>query len=49
MDIKRPTATRELKIGDRVPMPAKKLDVRPAFDGNSRTSYKPARKPGLFC
>ena len=32
-----------LRIGDRVPLPPRKLDVRPAFTGVGKTSFKPAR------
>jgi hypothetical protein len=32
-----------LKIGDRLPMPERKLDIRPAFTGAGRPSFKPAR------
>ena len=38
-------AGRELRVGDRVPMPQRKLDIRPAFTGESKTSFKPARGP----
>ena len=34
----------DLKIGDRVPMPERKLDIRPTFTGPGKTSFKPARK-----
>jgi hypothetical protein len=37
-------ALRDLKIGDRVPMPRRKLDIRPAFTGADKPSFKPARK-----
>lgn len=33
-----------LKVGDRVPMPPRKLDIRPTFTGPGKTSFKPARK-----
>jgi hypothetical protein len=32
-----------LKIGDRVPMPPRKLGIRPAFTGAGAPSFKPAR------
>lgn len=32
-----------VKVGDRLPMPPRKLDVRPSFDGQSKSSFKPAR------
>lgn len=33
----------DLKVGDRVPMPERKLDIRPAFTGSGKPSFKPAR------
>lgn len=33
----------EMKIGDRLPMPPRKLDIRPAFTGAGGPSFKPAR------
>lgn len=39
-----PPTTEALKIGDRVPMPERKLNIRPAFTGPGKTSFKPARK-----
>ena len=33
----------ELKIGDRVPVPKRKLEIRPAFTGAGKSSFKPAR------
>lgn len=45
--VKRATCCRrsgELKVGDRVPMPEKKLDIRPAFTGPGKIGFKPARK-----
>jgi hypothetical protein len=44
----RPRPTPEYRIGERVPMPAPRLDIRPAFDGESKTSFKPARGPSRF-
>jgi hypothetical protein len=32
-----------LQIGDRVPLPPRKLEIRPAFTGAGSTSFKPAR------
>lgn len=32
------------KIGQRLPMPPRKLDIRPAFTGAGKPSFKPARK-----
>lgn len=49
MDIRRPTSTTEYKVGMRVPLPERKLDIRPAFDGQSRTSFKPARNGRRKC
>jgi hypothetical protein len=35
---------RPLQVGDRLPMPARKPDIRPAFTGAGAPSFKPARK-----
>ena len=43
-----PRPSRDYRIGERVPLPAPKLNIRPAFDGESRTSFKPARGPSRF-
>lgn len=32
-----------LKVGDIIPLPPRKLDVRPTFTGPGKTSFKPAR------
>jgi len=42
-----PTMTddpKPLKVGDRVPLPPRKLEIRPAFTGAGKTSFKPARQ-----
>jgi hypothetical protein len=31
------------KVGDTVPLEPRKLDIRPAFTGSGKTSFKPAR------
>jgi hypothetical protein len=41
-----PRERREYRIGERAPMPDRKLDLRPAFDGLSKPSFKPARGKG---
>ena len=38
-----PIEPAQLKIGDRVAMPPRKLDIRPAWTGSGKTSFKPAR------
>jgi hypothetical protein len=38
----------DLKVGDTVPLPKPKLDVRPAFTGAGKPTHRPARKPGRF-
>jgi hypothetical protein len=36
---------REFKVGDVVPLPTPKLDVRPTAPIDNRPSYKPSRHP----
>lgn len=43
VDWSRAPAEQPLQIGDRVPMPPRKLDIRPAFTGAGAPSFKPAR------
>lgn len=38
-------AKRTLQVGDVVPLPKRKLDVRPAFTGAGASSFKAARAP----
>lgn len=35
----------EYRIGEKVPMPERKLEIRPEWNGISKSSFKPARKP----
>lgn len=32
------------EIGQKVPLPKRRLDVRPAFTGPGKTSFRPARR-----
>lgn len=40
--------SREYQIGERLPLPKPKLDIRPTAPIDNRSSFKPVRKPDRF-